>query len=70
MSKDFLYKSQALKAQFFDDMKRCKFKIKYKKTIDKIKNIGYNNLIVKESSWRRDPFMFASVRSDVGPLHI
>lgn len=42
----------------------------YKKTIDKIKNIGYNNLIVKESSWRRDPFMFASIRSDEGPLHI
>ncbi len=42
----------------------------YKKTIDKIKNIGYNNLIVKESSWRRDPFMFASIRSDVGPQHI
>lgn len=70
MSKDFLYKSQASKAHFFDDMKRCKFTIKYKKTIDKIKNIGYNNLIVKESSWRRDPFMFASVRSDEEPLHI
>lgn len=70
MSKDFLYKSQASKAGFFDDMKCCEFTIKYKKTIDKIKNIGYNNLIVKESSWRRDPFMFASIRSDVGPLHI
>ena len=61
MSKDFLYKSQASKTHFFDDMKRCKFTIK---------NIGYNNLIVKESSWRRDPFMFASIRSDEGPLHI
>jgi len=29
MSKDFLYKSQASKTHFFDDMKRCKFTIKY-----------------------------------------
>ena len=66
----FLNKCQKIKVDFLYCLLLQFCNKIYKKTIDKIKNIGYNNLIVKESSWRRDPFMFASIRSDEGPLHI
>ena len=38
MSKDFLYKSQASKTHFFDDMKRCEFTIKYIKNSGVLRN--------------------------------